>query len=174
MPNKYHPLLTLPDEAELKKIVSNFEYRKIENFQLPQPLRVNGLVQKCNSFIVAASGSTDGMLYSLIGIRPDKGNVIDEHPFVFYYDYNDNTRNFGGIIDHGDWQERTVPLDNQQLAAISASGLTASFTYKSIPPDGSGSLEDLRANNMLEGLSDQFEILFRHRPQTAKASKLST
>jgi len=44
---------------------------------------------------------------------------------------------------------------------MSASGLTASFTYKTIPTTGSGSLDDLRQNGMLEGLSDQFEILFK-------------
>lgn len=42
-----------------------------------------------------------------------------------------------------------------------ASGLTASFTYKTIPTEGSGSLDELRQNGMLDGLSDQFEILLK-------------
>jgi len=141
-------------------MVSNFEYKRIEKDELPRPIDTNGLVEKCNSFILAASGSTDGMLYSLVGIRPDKGSVVDEHPFVFFYDYNDPKNNFGGIIHHGDWNGRTTPLDNLQISAMSASGLIASFTCKTIPISGSGSLDDLRQNGMLEGLSDQFEILF--------------
>jgi len=165
MPNKFSPLEDLPNEDELKNMISNFEYKKIENYQLPEPILSNGLVDKCNSFIIAASGSTDGMLYSFIGIRPDAGDVVDEHPFVFYYDYNDESKNFGGIIHHGNWEDRTVPLNDSQIQAMSASGLTASFTYKSIPADGSGSLDDLRANGMLEGLSDQFEILFKNKPE---------
>ena len=47
---------------------------------------------------------------------------------------------------------------------MDASGLTTNFTYKSIPPDSSGSLEDLKNNGMLKGLSKQFEILIKNNP----------
>jgi hypothetical protein len=163
--NKFSPLNVLPNEEDLKKIVSNFEYKKIGTHELPDPIINNGLVSNCNSFIMCASGSTAGMLYSLVGIRPDKGDVIDEHPFVFYYDYYDSSNNFGGIIHHGDWEGRTVPLERWQKQALDASGLTASFSYKSIPSGGSGSLEDLRSNGMLNGLSKQFETLFKNKPK---------
>jgi len=166
--NQYTSLDKLPDENDLKKMISNFEYKRINTNELPSPIGNNGLVGKCNSFILAASGSTEGMLYSFVGIRPDKGDMADEHPFVFYYDYNDSTKNFGGIIHHGDWKDRTTLLDNTQIAAMIASGLTASFTYKTIPTASSGSLDDLRQNGMLEGLSDQFEILFKKGKQTNK------
>lgn len=163
--NQFSPLKDLPNEEDLKKMISNFEYKKIENHELPQKIIDNGLVNKCNSFILAASGSTNGMLYSFVGIRPDKGGVIDEHPFVYYYDYGDSSKNFGGIIHHGDWEERTTSMESWQMSALSSSGLTASFTYKSIPPGGSGSLNDLKKNGMIEGLSDQFEILFNNKPK---------
>ena len=87
--NQFSPLEDLPKEDEIKKLVSNFEYKKIETSQLPEPIINNGLVGKCNSFIVAASGNTDCMLYSFVGIRPDKGNVADEHPIVLSYDQKD-------------------------------------------------------------------------------------
>lgn len=163
--NQFSPLDELPDESDLKKMVGNFEYKKIENHELPGPIASNGLVDKCNSFVMAASGSTAGMLYTFVGLRPDKGNVIDEHPFVLYYDYNDPSKNFGGIIHHGDWPERTKQLEPWQVAALSASGMTASFTYKSIPPGSSGSLDDLRANGVLDGISEQFNILFKNKPE---------
>lgn len=162
--NQFSPLDNLPSEEDIKKLVSNFEYKKIEISELPSPFNNNGLVNRCNSFIVCASGSTAGMLYSFVGLRPDKCDVIDEHPFVCYYDYNDPSKNFGGIIHHGTWDGRTFPLEPWQIAAIDASGMTANFTYKSIPPDSSGSLDDLRSNGMLNGLSKQFEILFRNKP----------
>lgn len=163
--NIFSQLEDMPNEEELRLMISNLEFRRIENHELPKPIKTNGLVSKCNSFLLAASGSTSGMLYSFVGIRPDKGNVIDEHPFVFYYDYINSSKNFGGIIHHGDWNGRTQPLEEWQLSAISASGLTANFTYKSIPPRSSGSLEDLKNNGMLDGLSDQFEILLRNKKQ---------
>ncbi|MBW8324217.1 MAG: hypothetical protein K0M50_05585 [Prolixibacteraceae bacterium] len=163
--NKFSPLKDLPNENDLKQLVNNFEYKKIENNELPMPLSANGLVQKCNSFIVAASGGTECMLYSFVGIRPDIGNVIDENPFVLYYDQNDPTKNFGGIIHHGDWNGRTIPLEAWQTSALAASGITASFTYKTIPPHASGSLNNLRANGMLDGLSKQFGILHKNKPK---------
>ena len=48
---------------------------------------------------------------------------------------------------------------------MSASGLTAEFAYKSIPPGSSGSLENLRDNGILDGLSIQFDILLKNRPE---------
>lgn len=163
--NQFSPLRVLPNEDELKQMVNNFEYKKIENHELPLPISTNGLVHKCNSFILAASGSTECMLYSFVGIRPDKGNVIDENPFVLYYDQSDPSKNFGGIIHHGDWSERTIPLETWQISALASSGITASFTYKTIPPQTSGSLDNLRANGMLDGLSKQFGILFKNKPK---------
>lgn len=143
--NQFSPQQDLPDENELKKLITNFNYRRLEIADLPPEIAKNGLTTKCNSFI-----------------RPD-GNDIDENPFVYYYDYTDAEKNFGGIIHHGDWQLRTVPMSTEQMNAMVASGLTASFTYKGIPTGASGSLNDLKSNGMLDGFSDQFEILFRNK-----------
>lgn len=161
--NQFSPIENLPDENEMKSLVGNFQYKKMEINGLPEVIKENKLTSKFNSAIVAASGSTTGMLYAVVGLRPDKGNVIDEHPFVFYYDYTDNSKNFGGIIHHGKWDQRTYPLTKWQLDALESSGLTASFMYKEIPPYGSGSLDDLRTNGMLDGLSSQFETLFKNK-----------
>ncbi|MGB4773319.1 MAG: hypothetical protein WBP58_17775 [Chitinophagaceae bacterium] len=136
--NQFSPLDKLPNEEDLKYMVGNFEYRRLDNHELPAPITSNGLVEKCNSFIRAASGSSVGMLYNFVGLRPDKGGVIDENPFVLYYDYNDPSKNFGGIIHHGNWPDRTYPLESWQLAAISGSSMAGSFTYKSVPSGSSG------------------------------------
>jgi hypothetical protein len=162
--NQFSPLNKLPDENDLKKLVGNFEYRRLDVHELPEPIASNGLTKKCNSFIMGASGSTAGMLYTVNGLRPD-GKDMDQNPFVFYYDYTDPARNFGGIIHHGDWPDRTVPLEQHQIDAMIASGLTASFTYLSIPPGSSGSLGTLNENGMLSGISEQFNILFKNKPE---------
>ena len=161
--NHFSPLKDLPDEDKLKKLVSNLEYKRIETSQLPEPLNNNGLAGKCNSFVAAASGTDECMLYSFVGIRPDKGKVFDEHPIVLCYNQKDASKNFGGVIHHGDWPDRTIPLEKWQIDAMAASGVTASFEYKSIPPGSSGSLVDLRTNGMLNGLSKQFEILIKNK-----------
>ncbi len=158
----FTPLDSIPKEEDLTKMINNLEYKKIEISQLPSPLDKNGLVSKCNSFVLASSGSTDSTVYSFVGIRPDHNNV-DEHPIVLYYDRLDQSKNFGGIIHHGNWPDRTVPLTPEQTTALSASGITANFTYKSIPSGASGSLNDLNINGMLQGLSAQFDILLKNK-----------
>lgn len=163
--NQFCPLDDLPNEEELKKIVPNMTFKKITNNELPSQIKNNGLVKECNSFIAAASGSLNGTLYSFIGIRPDKGNVIDEHPFVFYYDHNDASNNFGGIINHGNWSERTIPMEQKQIDAMTASGITANFTYKTVPFGSTGSLMDLKKNGILDGISTQFDILMKNNPK---------
>ncbi len=88
--------------------------------------------------------------------------MIDEQPFVFYYNRKNPSKNFGGIIHHGDWPGRTVSMETWQTEALARSGLTAEFTYKSIPHDGFGSLYDPHENWMLEGITKQFEMLFKN------------
>ena len=110
--NEFHQLDRIPKEEDLEKIVSNFWFVRVNSDSLPEAIRLNGLSQKCNSFLVAASGSSGGICYSAVGLRLDNNNtVIDEHPFVFYNDKTDPSRSFGGIINHGNWHERTVPLN---------------------------------------------------------------
>ena len=97
--NKFSPLPVLPAESDLGKIVCLFEYKRVYRSELPTPLNTHPLTEKCNSFLLASSGTTQTeVVYTVIGIRPDKGDVIDEHPFVFYYNRKDPAKNFGGII----------------------------------------------------------------------------
>ena len=158
-------LTQFPEEADFSALVGNLEYVKITIDQLPYPINENRLVAKCNSFILAASGSSQGNYYSCIGLRPDKED-IDEHPIVFYYDKDDSSRNFGGIIHHGDWDGRTTPMEQWQLDAMATSGMTAQFTYKGIAPKSSGSLDDLAQKRMLTGLSRQFELLKKQKNES--------
>lgn len=161
--NRFTQLTDLPSREELERLVDNMGYIKLEVNKLPDEVKNNGLSGKFNSVILCASGSTESMVYSAVGIRPDKGGVADEHPFVFYYDNNDPSGSFGGIIHHGDWPGRTTSLSQTQIDALDASGLTASFAYKGIPQDSSGSLDDLNRNGMLEGVSKQFQILLDNK-----------
>lgn len=163
--NRFNKLTEIPDKEEFERLVDGLSYVKLGVEQLPEIIKDNGLTNKFNSVILCSSGSTESTVYTAIGIRPDKGNVIDEHPFVFHYDKNDPSKNFGGIIHHGDWPDRTTPLNQTEINALSASGITANFSYKNIPPGTSGSLYDLNENNMLEGVSKQFSILLRNKEE---------
>ena len=171
--NEFYPIPSLPKKEDLEKLVKDYHYCKISADKVPDEITNNGLSKKMNSYILAASGSTSGICYSFVGLRPDKGNtVIDEHPFLFYYDYSDPTKNFGGILDHGDWPDRTKPLEQWQIDILIASGLTTEFTYKSIPPKSSGSLDNLNNNNMLKGLSKQFEVLLKNQQKNYEKTRV--
>jgi len=162
--NKFTKIVKLPNKRDLESLIPNLTYKKLEVDQLPEEIKSNGLINKFNSVIGAASGSTFGvMVFAFNGIRIDH-DKIDEHPFVIFFDESDPTNNFGGIIDHGDWPDRTTFLEPWQEAAISASGLTANFVYKGIPPGTSGSLYDLKDNKMLDGFIKQVDILIKNKP----------
>lgn len=164
MSNTFHPFENLPKKEDLDNLVNNFEYVKLSAINAPSEILNSGLSKKMNSYILASSGTTSGTCYSFIGLRPDKGNsVIDEHPFLFYYDHNNPAKNFGGILDHGNWPDRTIDLEPWQMDCINLSGLTYEFNYKGIPPDTSGTLEDLDKKGMLVGLSEQFKILLNNK-----------
>lgn len=158
--NKFTRIENIPSREKLEAIVPNLTYKYLRIEELPDEFKSYGLISKFNSVIAAASGTTTGvMVFAFNGVRIDHPK-IDEHPFLIYFDGNDQTKDFGGIIDHGDWPDRTTYLESWQEEAISASGITASFMYKGIPPQSSGSLYDLDDNGMLEGFKKQMTTLF--------------
>jgi len=169
--NKFTRLPRIPPRQQLENLVPNLTYKKLTVDELPDEIKSNGLTTKFNSVIAAASGSTTGaMVFVFTGIRID-GNEIDEHPFVIHFDASDETKDFGGIIHHGDWPGRTTSLEPWQETAISASGITADFAYKGIPHRTSGSLYDLHDNGMLEGFKKQADILFKNKDDKANEGK---
>lgn len=68
--NKFKPLQVLPNEGELCQLVSLFEYRRVYRQELPKPLNVHPLTERCNSFIVAASGHTHEIVTQLLAYGP--------------------------------------------------------------------------------------------------------
>lgn len=160
---KYSPLNNLPQREVFEKLVGNLEYKRIETTELPSEIQNNELIKKWNSCILAASGSTETMCYTIVGLRPDENNtVIDEHPIVVGYDNLNPSHNFGGIINHGKWKGRTLELEQYQIDLLNTCGLHSGFTYKGIPPKTSGSLYELNENGMLEGVTKQFNILLKN------------
>lgn len=158
--NKITPVVSIPSEEKLAELVNNLGYKRMGIELLPIEKKSNKLVNKFNSVIIAASGSSEIMCYTIIGLRPDDENsVIDEHPFVFAYNKNHPTQSFGGIIHHGSWPERTYSFSLVQINLHNLNGITTEFSCKSIPMNTSRSLEDLNKNNMFKGINDQFRIL---------------
>lgn len=164
--NKFFRLNSIPKRKYLENIVPNLTYKRMTIDELPSEIKSHPLTKKFNSVIAAASASSSGtMRFTFSGVRIDNGSV-DEHPFVFCYGALGVGDDFGGIIDHGSWNQRTIPLEPWQEKAMAASGLTANFVYKGIPPGASGSLYDLKENGMLEGFSKQFSVLLKNKDKS--------
>lgn len=169
--NKFIRIKNLPSRKKLETLVPNLTYKYLSVEELPEELKSNRLTTKFNSVIAAASGVNSGvMVFSFNGIRIDN-DKIDEHPIIIFYDGNDESENFGGIINHGNWPDRTTSMELWQEEAIVASGINATFMYKGIPPQASGSLYDLDKNGMLEGFKKQMTTLLRHRNLKNDSSK---
>lgn len=153
-----------PSSGSLANIVEDYTYKCLTPDNLPHEISNNGLCKKFNSVILAASGSSSGICYAVVGIRPDKNNtVIDEHPFLYYYDHQDTSKNFAIIVHHGNWDKRTFDLTSEQTDLLNKCGLTADITFKNIPQQNSGSLFSLYQSGSLVGMSSIFEILIEEK-----------
>lgn len=136
--------------------INSYSYKEVN--ELPDFIQNNGLVDKFNSALVVASGSSDYDFYTVIGYRPDeKNSVVDEHAFVYMYDKTNESWD-GGILHHADYDGRTTPLSKESTEILNISGITASILLERAPEQKDGTLEDLEKENILSGVSKNFWI----------------
>ncbi|MCC6463120.1 MAG: hypothetical protein IT260_21810 [Saprospiraceae bacterium] len=124
--------------------------------QLPEFIQKVGVVQKFNSALTVSSGSADKNFYGIIGYRPDKSNtVIDEHAFVFIEDKKTGQIE-GGIIHHAAYEGRTTNLSPEMTQNLNLFGVTTKISILRLPTSFSGSLDDLRKENIMDGVTANF------------------
>lgn len=155
----------MPDSASLASLVENMCYRCLSIDKIPKEICSNfKITSKWNSALIISSGSQDGMCYALVGYRPDKnGTVIDEDPYIFYFDNNDPTANFGVQIHHGNWKGRTIGLSAEQISHLNGCGQTANLQIKFIPQNTSGSLAYLYQSGSYVGVTEMYGIMFAEK-----------
>lgn len=144
------------ESDEWSSFISLNTYKIVKVGELPEFIKKNGVSQKFNSALVVASGSADQNFYGIIGYRPDKRNtVIDEHAFVYIEDKNSQNIE-GGIIHHASYDGRTTELSAEMTQKLNDSGVTTEISMSRLPTFPSGSLDDLKNDNIMNGVTANF------------------
>ena len=135
-----------------------FTFKTVCQEQLPDFLPEN-LSKKYNSGYFASSGTTiinnDQQSYFYIGffvgLRIDR-DFLDEQVYVSVYDKQTDALIFGGYLQHGSYDDRTTPLDNEQIQLINSSGITVNIHTNRLPKISQGPLRYLDENKLITGL----------------------
>lgn len=134
--------------------LNSYEVKQVD--QLPEFIQKIGVVHKFNTALTVSSGSAGKNFYGIIGYRPDKNNtVIDEHAFVFIEDKKTGQIE-GGIIHHAAYEGRTTNLSPEMTQNLNQFGVTAEISMLRLPTSFSGSLDDLRKENIMDGVTANF------------------
>lgn len=123
-----------------------------------------GLTDQISNMMIASSGDSNGRVYYMANLhRPDpkdrNGKAIDQMPFGFVFD-NEIPMLSGALIQHGDWQGRTVyppesvwqDLINGEIQAYMNINLVPAVTAGSIY-DLDGSTQQAAFSTLISGLS---------------------
>jgi hypothetical protein len=100
---------------------------------------------KADSVFIMCSGTTSGLAYYMVNInRVEDGTLmIDQDPLGFAVFENEQLHS-GCYIQHGSWIERTISPPSGFPGYILASGLGNCFPLPTLPPNQSGSIEELK------------------------------
>lgn len=163
--NQFSPINNPLSNEEWESFIPMNSFAMKEVHELPEFIRNNGVTQKFNSTLTVASASTSQEFYGIIGYRPDKQNTeLDEHAWVYVRNIETDTWQ-GGVLHHADYPGRTTPLPQYITDALNTSGVTASIDLDREPTKKSGSLEDLRDEGVLSGVSANFYIVNTKLPK---------
>jgi hypothetical protein len=138
--NQFSGLNVVSSLSAFEKLCPVNEYRILSSGEYPADLPTN-VSQKFNQAVMVASGSSSSVVYMINGIRVDKDD-LDEEPMIVAFD-RDTGKGFGGIIHHGNWDGRTMPMPEEMRVHVSSSGIQSYFPLDHIPPSRSGSLSEL-------------------------------
>lgn len=103
--------------------------------------------------VVSGSGTEDACL--VLNFRRVDGNDLDEHPFGIFV-VSGSAAPSGAFLDHGNWPDRTTPIEPAFAQHISSSGIGDYFLAN--PPAGKlhGTLSELSGSDR-----NAFEIFVR-------------
>lgn len=117
------------------RVAAGDGFRVIGRADFPQCLPPS-LAAKFDSAVQIVSGSGTDSACLVWNFRRVDGSDIDEHPFGVFV-VSGSVSPSGAFLDHGNWPNRTTPIDPMFAAHISASGIGNYFLAN--PPNGMGS-----------------------------------
>jgi len=151
------------DRNKWEEICPPGEYRTISGSEISyllNPLLSKDLTNKYASVLIAGSATSDGIVYYMAnGNRVDNPkNMIDQMPFGLAFIGN-ITSGCACLIQHGDWEGRSIPQPEGFWDNISASGLASIFPLSELPCEPSGKLADLKINSQRDAFKELVKVL---------------
>ena len=123
------------------------------------------LIQKFNNVVVAGSATSTGGVYYLINCnRVDENDkAIDQMPFGFLF-LNNNPSGCACLIQHGNWEGRTINPPSDFWDKIKESGISSYYPLSEMPKNKSGNINDLKIKSqktafieLIKALNQGFE-----------------
>ncbi len=147
------------DRNKWEAICPAGEYRVIQATVLSGVLP-DALINKFNSVFVMGSGTPYGNVYYMAnGNRvDDRDAAIDQMPFglAFVGDYPVPS---GCLIQHGDWQNRTIHPPQEFWDHVIASGTASYYPLSEMPSDNAGKITDLKIDSQNEAFGRLVEVM---------------
>ena len=139
------------DRKKWESICQPGDYQIISGSEIPFMLNSilpEDLTRKYDSVLIAGSATQDGKVYYMAnGNRIDfRGTAVDQMPlglvFIGYM-----SAGSACLIQHGNWDNRSIPPPTDFWDHISGSGIFNYFPLSELPDKSSGKLVDLKCNS---------------------------
>jgi hypothetical protein len=134
--------------SEWERLCPIGEYRILPSGSLPSVVP-EALREKCIDSLVMASGSfDDGMAYFVVNLerKDSPDGAVDQMPFCLWFSGSAAAPS-GCLVQHGDWQERTVAVPTSFFSEVQRTGIGQYLGLLSIPTQASGSLASLSGSS---------------------------
>ncbi len=137
--------------GRLEELCPVNEWRVIKPQQLLGIVPVSPeLLDKSDSVFVMSSGSYDGTAYYMANLnRVDrKAGEIDQQPLGLVFSAKDTSMPSGCIIQHGDWDERSIEPPAQFWEYYNDCKVGDYFPLRTLPAKSFGSIFELKNDNI--------------------------
>lgn len=135
------------------------EYRVLQGIT-SLPGLPDGLVRKADNLLIGCSGDANGGLYYFANLSriDSKDKAIDQHPFGFIVDSTNQTPS-GVLIDHGNWEGRTVNPPTEAWNEIMQGSFEQYQSLQILPPNESGSIYELSDSSQQRAFATMIQKL---------------
>jgi hypothetical protein len=147
------------DRAKWEELCPVGEYRILPSNVLSGVLP-EALIKQFSSVFIMASGTMSGNAYYMAnGNRVDfPDNAVDQVPFGLAFVGN-NPIASGCIIQHGDWENRTIYPPDEFWQQVAVSGISNFYPLSESPTETSGNITNLKIDSQQHAFRNIVDVL---------------
>lgn len=157
---RYHWLnIQNENRAKWEELCPVGEYRILPSEVLAGVLP-EALINQFSSVFIMASGTMSGNVYYMAnGNRVDfPDNAVDQMPFGLAF-VGDNPIASGCIIQHGNWDNRTIHPPAEFWQQITVSGISTFYPLSELPNEPSGKITNLKIESQRDAFGNVVDVL---------------